>query len=314
MANGPYYVDPVLTNLSQKWTNGTGEYIAEQLFPVITVPKPTGKYWAYNKDNLRAGGTNIDLRTGRSKTAEVTFGKSLKDFGPLQEHAMKDFISKDEYRDTDSPLDVETDVVDNLNEVMLLSEEISLATMLRSTSVITQNTTLSGTSQWSDYGNSNPFSDIKSAIIAARSASFKAPNTITFSQDVWLALVDHPDLLDRIKWSNLGVVTEADFLRLFAPYGIQKILVGKAMYDNAIEGQTATVGSVWGKDVILSYTTPTPGLRTVNGGYTLRLRDGKYVDKWDEHDPKGTWVRNNDYYDQMLFASELFFLIKNAVA
>jgi hypothetical protein len=66
--------------------------------------------------------------------------------------------------------------------------------------------------------------------------------------------------------------------------------------------------------VILSYTTPTPGLRTVNGGYTLRLREGKYVGKWDVKDPKCTWVRNNDYYDQMLFASELFFLIKNAVA
>lgn len=314
MAQGPNYVDPVLTSISQKWSNETGDYIAEQLFPVVTVDKPTGKYWAYNKDNLRAGGTNIDLRTGRSKTAEITFGKSLKDFGPLQEHALKDFISLDEYRFTDSPLNIETDVVDNLNEVMLLSEEISLATMLRSTSIITQNTTLSGTSQWSDYANSSPFVDIKAAILQARANSFKAPNTITFSQDVWLQLVDHPDLLDRIKWANLGVVTEADFLRLFAPYGITRVLVGKAMYDTVTEGQTSVIGSVWGKDVLLSYTTSTPGLRTVNGGYTLRLRDGKYVDKWDESDPKGTFVRNNDYYDQMLFASELFFLIKNAVA
>lgn len=314
MSNGPSYVDQTLTDLSQKWSNSSGDFIAEQLFPVITVDQPTGKYWAYNKDNLRAGGTNVDLRTGRSKTAEVTFGKSLKDFGPLQEHALKDFITSDEYKFTDSPLNIETDVVDNLNEVMTLSEEISLATMLRNTSIITQNTTLSGTSQWSDYTNSSPFSDIKSAILQARANSFKAPNTITFSQDVWLALVDHPDLLDRIKWANLGVVTEADFLRLFAPYGIQRVLVGRAMYDTVTEGQTSVIGSVWGKDVVLSYTTSAPGLRTVNGGYTLRLRDGKYVDRWDESDPKGTFIRNNDYYDQMLFASELFFLIKNAVA
>lgn len=314
MPLGPNYIDQVLTNISQKHTNDAGDFIARQVFPVITVPKPTGKYWAYNKDNLRAGGTNVDLRTGRSKTAEITYGKSLKDFGPLQEHALKDFISVDEYRDTDSPLDVETDVVDNLNEVMLLSEEISLANMLRNTSIVTQNTTLSGTSQWNDYANSSPFADIKAAIQSVSGATFKSPNTIVFSQDVWLALVDHPDLLDRVKWSNFGVITEADFLRLFAPYGITRVLVGKAKYDSAVEGQTSALGSVWGKDVILGYITPTPGLRTVNGGYTLRLREGKYVDKWDEKDPKGTWVRNNDYYDQMLFASELFYLIKNAVA
>lgn len=314
MPKGPNYQDPVLTTISQKTTNEPGAFIAREIFPEITVPKPTGKYWAYNKDNLRAGGTNIDLRTGRSLTAEATYGKSLKDFGPLQEHAMKDFITKDEYRDTDSPLDVETDVVDNLNEVMMLSEEISLAAMLRNTSIVTQNTTLSGTSQWSDYANSTPFADIKAAVNAVREKSIKSPNTITFSQDVWLALVDHPDLLDRVKWSSFGVLTESDFLRLFAAYGITKILIGKAQYDTSVEGQESNLGSVWGKDVILSYTTTKPGLRTANGGYTLRLREGKYVDKWDENDPKGTWVRNNDFYDQMLFASEMFYLIKNAIA
>ncbi|MCK0519319.1 hypothetical protein [Williamsia sp. DF01-3] len=109
----------------------------------------------------------------------------------------------------------------------MLGKELGDKGLLTDTSIITQNTTLSGRSQWSDYGNSNLFKDIKTAVLQARAASFKAPNTITFSQDVWLQLVDHPDFLDRIKWSNLGVVTEADFLRLFAPYGIARVLVGR---------------------------------------------------------------------------------------
>ena len=50
MPIGPNYLDPVLTNISQKYTNDAGDFIARQVFPVITVPKPTGKYWAYNKD------------------------------------------------------------------------------------------------------------------------------------------------------------------------------------------------------------------------------------------------------------------------
>lgn len=314
MANGPVYQDQVLTNLSQKWKNASDDFIAEKLFPVINVPKPTGKYWAYNKDNLRAGGTNIDLRTGRSKTSEVTYGKSLKDFGPLQEHALKDFISKDEMQFVDSPLDIESDAVDNLNEVMNLAQEISLATMLRDITIITNNITLSGTSQFSDYTNSDPFATIKARVIAQRNAAFKRPNTIAFGWDVWLQLVDHPKILERIKYTQTGVVTTDDIVKLFAPYGITQVFIGAAMYDSTTEGQTGTPTSVWGKDIIIGYITPTPSLRAVNGGYTLRLRDGKYVDKWDEQDPKGEWVRNNDYYSQMLFASELFSLIKNAVA
>ena len=116
MATGPNYVDQALTNLSQAWKNETSDFIAEQIFPVIPVPKPSGKYWAYNKDNLHVGSTDNDLRTGRSKTAEATFGKSLKDFGPLQEHALKDFVTVDEYKFVDSPLSIESDVVDFLNE------------------------------------------------------------------------------------------------------------------------------------------------------------------------------------------------------
>ncbi|WIE74490.1 hypothetical protein [Curtobacterium sp. MCSS17_007] len=314
MATGQSYVDPVLTSLSQKYTNGSDDFIARKLFPVIVVDKPTGKYWAYNKDNLRAGGTNIDLRTGRSKTSEITFGKSLKDFGPLQEHALKDFISKDEYKFVDSPLNIESDSVENLNEVMTLAEEISLATMLRDTSIVTNNITLSGTSQFSDYANSDPFVTIKNRIIQQRNTSFKRPNTIAFGWDVWLQLVDHPKILERIKYTQTGVVGTADFIKLFAPYGITQVFVGAAMYDATTEGQTGTPTSVWGKDIIIGFVQGTPSLRAVNGGYTLVLRDGKYVDKWDENDPKGTYVRNNDYYDQMLFASELFSLIKNAVA
>lgn len=314
MANGPYYVDQALTNLSQAWTNDSDAFIAEKLFPVLPVEKRSGKYWAYNKDNLRVGSTDIDLRTGRSKTAEASFGKSLQDFGPLNEHALKDFISKDELDMTDAPLSVETDVVSFLNEKMLIAEELSLASVLTDTAIITQNTTLSGTAQWNDYSNSSPFTDIKTAVTTMRSSSFKVPNTIAFAWDVWIQLVDHPDFLDRIKWSQTGVMTEQDFLKLFAPYGITKILVGKAMRDSAVEGQTATVSSIWGKNVVIGYVTDTPGLRTDNGGYTLRLRGGKYVDKKDSWDPKGEWVRNNDYYDQMLFSSDVFYLIKNAVA
>lgn len=312
MANGAYYVDQALTNLSQAWENKDADFIARKIFPVLTVDKKTGKYWAYSKDSIRVPSSTA--RTGRSKTQEATFGKSLEDFGPLTEHALKDFITKDEYDMSDQPLNIESDTVNFLNQQMMISDEKDLATLLSNTSIITNSTTLSGTSQWSDYGNSTPFEDIKTRIIAQRAASIKAPNTLFMSWEVWIVLVDHPDLLDRIKWSQMGVVTEADMVKLFAPYGIEQIFVGKVMENTAEEGQTDALGSVWGKHFWTAYITKTPGLREVNGGYTLTLKNGKYVDKKEEWDPKGTYVRNNDYFDQMLFAPECFSVIKNAVA
>lgn len=312
MPKGAFYVDQALTNLSQAWTNDSTDFIARKVFPTLEVEKKTGKYWAYNKDNLRVPSST--LRTGRSKTREATYGKSLSDFGPLQEHALKDFVTKDEYDMTDQPLNVESDTVNFLNEQMAIAEEADLAGTLADTAVITNNTTKSGTGQWSDYGNSNPFADITTAVTTARSAMIKVPNTIIFSWEVWIQLISHPDLLDRIKWSATGVLSEQSLLTLLAPFGITNVLIGKVMKNSAAEGQTDSLVSVWGKHAWLAYVTPTPGLRAVNGGYTLQLKGGKYVDRQDLFDPKGTEIRNNDYYDQMLFSSDCFYLIKNAVA
>lgn len=309
---GQFYVDQALTNVSQAWQNNSEDFIAEKIFPVIPVDKKTGKYWAYNKDNLIVPSTT--LRSGEATTQRASFGKSLNDFGPLSEHALKDFVSKDEYEMTDAPLNVDTDVTNFLNEQMAIAEEQDLSSILADTAIITQNTTLSGTSQWSDYSNSNPFADIKNGAVAMRGQSLVLPNTAFMSWETWITLVDHPDFLDRIKWSQTGVMTEADFLKLLAPYGIKKLFVGKVQKNTARKGQAATLGSVWGKHFWLGYVTDTPGLRQVNGGYTMRLKNGKYVDRNDLFDPKGSEIRNNDYYDQMMFASEVFYLIKNATA
>jgi hypothetical protein len=312
MPNGEFYLDQALTNVSLAWKNDSADFIAEKLFPVIPVAKRTGKFWAYNKDNLKV--PTSDVRTGRSKTREASYGKSLEDFGPLSEHALKDFISKDELDMEDAPLNAESDVVDTLNEKMLIIEEKALAAFLTDPTVITHNDTLSGTSQWNDYSNSSPFDDIKNMCIQGRSHMLKTPNTLTFSWEVWLTLVDHPDLLDRIKWSATGVVGTDDMIKLFAPYGIEKIFVGKVQENNGKDGQADNLVSVWGKDAIAAYVTNTPGLRQVNGGYTLRLNNGKYVQKKDEFDPEGEWIRNKDYYDQMAFSTDCFFLLQDVIA
>lgn len=310
MATGPSNVDKVLTGVSEAFTNDSGDFIAEKLLPVITVDRKSGKYWGYNKDNLRSGSTDIDLRTGRSKTREATYGKELKDFGPLQEHALKDFISKDEYEMSDDPLNPETDVTLFLNERMQLAAEISAAAMLTDTSIITNNS--SPTVKWDD-ASADPIADITAAIQAQTGKAVKMPNTISFGVNVWLALVNNAKMIERFKYSERGILTQDMFLAALAPLGITNVFIGKAVVNSAKEGQTDVLANVWGDNAVLSYVAPNPGLRTTSGGYTLRLKNGKYVDKWDDRDPKGTWVRNNDYYDQMIFNKDTFYLLSNVL-
>ncbi|MFB6518585.1 hypothetical protein [Streptomyces sp. NPDC056401] len=308
MNNQPQYLDQALTNVSNAWFNKDTDFIGSKLFPEVMVKKPTFKVAEYGKDGMRVPSSSA--RTGEAKAKRVNLTRGYNDVGPLTEHALSDIVTRDDYLLTDDPFEPESDVTENINQIMTLIDEKDVATMLRDTSIITQNTTLSGTSQWNDYANSNPFADITTGV---KTGKFVNYNTASFSWESWLAIINHPDFLDRIKWSSLGVMTEADFLKLMAPYGITKLFIGKAKENTGKEGLADAVSTVWGGDFLLGYVTDRPGRKQVNGGYKFRLENGRQVTKEVKNNPPVTEIVNTDYYDHVLMNDECWYLIKNAV-
>ena len=77
---------------------------------------------------------------------------------------------------------------------MLINFETEVAAGI-TTSTITNNTTLSGTSQWSDYTNSDPIAAIDDAKESVRKASAKKPNSIFMSRPVFVKLKRHPKVI-----------------------------------------------------------------------------------------------------------------------
>ena len=304
--------DIPLTNVSQAYRNDPAQFIAEQIAPVVMVPKKQFNIYFYGKENLKQ--VVDDTRTRFGETKQAQFSITSKAFGPLRGHELMDGIDFDQDVITESPLDLEIDTVNNLSEMMALAKEVAVAKTLSDTSKLTINTTLSGTSQWSDYSNSTPFEDLKTAAQQQRLNGIKPTNTIFMSYYTFSILQQHPDLIERVKYSNVASLTLELMQTLFSQFGINKIVVSSAVYDTAAEGLTASNSFVWGNHVWLAYITPTPGLRTVNGAYHFTLDNGRYVDSWFDQLRKTMWIRNNDYYHAEVVGPEAFYLIKNAVA
>lgn len=311
--DGQFFTPDIpLTNVSQAYRNDPTQFIAEQLAPVVMVPKKNFNIYFYGKENLKQVVDDSRVRFGETKQAN--FSVTSKPFGPLRGHELRDGIDFDQDTMTEAPLDLEVDIVNNLSEMMSLTKESAASSLLGDTTKLTNNTTLSGTSQWSDYGNSSPFEDLKAAAQAQRKSGLRPANTLSMSYYTFSILQQHPDLIERVKYSNVASLTIELMQTLFAQFGISKILVSGAVYDTAAEGQDSVNDFVWGKNVLLSYITPTPGLRTVNGAYHFTLENGRYVDSWFEQGKKTKWIRNNDYYHGEVVGPEAFYLIKNAVA
>ena len=309
MSNQALYLDQALTDVSNAWFNDDADFIADKIFPEVLVKKPTFKVGKYGKDGLRLP-TN-SLRTGESKAQRINLTRGYDDIGPLQEHALSDVVTADDYNLTDDPFSPEADTVENINEVMRLIDEKDLAKNLSDVNIVTQNDTLSGTDQWSDYENSDPLADI---VAGVKTGKFVKYNTIFMGAEVWLTLTQHPKLLARVTPSQLGVLTQEIFLKLLEPYGIKNMHIGQARENTGKEGLADNIESVWGRNFWLGYVTDRPGRKRVNGGYKFRLENARRVTKEQKNNPPVTEIVNTDFYGHFLLSTECFYLIKNAVA
>lgn len=309
--DGQLYIDAPLTSFSQQYRNESDAFIQDIVAPVVLVEKKTGKYAYYPKSNLKAPVNS--LRTGEGKTARANFQVQWKSYTELNEHALKDGITKDEYDMYQDPLDPEQDTVSYLMDQLQLEREIDVNSVLTNTSIVTQYATPSVL--WNaTTGAGSPFLDVETGIIQMLLNGLRAPNTIVMGYQVWSQLKNHPDLLDRVKYSQLGVLTTELFTSLFSNNGISRTVVARAVYDSASEGLTATNTFIVGKNLWLIYSTPSPQLRSVNFMHTLVLKNGRYVDSWPVMDRKTTYFRVNDYYSQFVVGAEAIYMIQGAVA
>lgn len=308
--DGQIYIDQALTSFSQQYRNDPTGFIQDVVAPVVPVMRKSGKYAYYPKTNLKAPVNS--LRTGEAGTARANMQVQWKSYDELAEHALKDGITKDIYEQYLDPLDPEQDTVTYLMDQLQLEREINLAAKISSTSVITQYA--SPSVQWNaSTGAGTPFLDIETGVSQMLLNGLHAPNTIVMGYQVWSQLKNHPDLIERVKYSQLATLTTELFTSLFVDSGITRTVVAKAAYDTAAEGLSQSQSFIVGKHLWLMYQSA-PTLRSVNFMKTLVLKNGRYVDSWVNKNRKTTYFRVNDYYSQFVIGAEAAYMVQNAVA
>lgn len=305
------FVSPLLTQISLAYRNE--EYIAEKILPVVPVIKDTAQIATYGMDNLRI---EESLRAQGSGANEVNHTLTLGAHYILKDHALKEFVTKEEEDNADKPITPRIDATENLTDRIQVIKEKELADAMANTGVVTLNTTLSGTSQWSDFTNSDPFADIKTGMEAVRTGSGMMPNTMVMSYAVMMTLMIHPDVIARLV--NVTIVTSAmviQALQLAFP-NIKNVYVGSAQYNSGVEGGTDALADIWGKHFWVGYVSDKPRLKSRSFGFTYQApgqnRQVKVL-AYDE-DKEGRYVRINDKYDQKIVDNKCLYLIKNAIA
>src|SRR5437762_4912330 len=193
------YLDQPLTNVSLGYQNA--DFYAERLLPLLPVQKQSGRYWVFGKEKFQRYET---IRRAGDEARQIAAWSLSNNPYFCDDHALKDSIADEERANSDGT-DLEISTTENLTNAILLDLEIRAFNLVMGASSPVPNTTLSGTSQWSDYVNSDPISAVEAQKTTIKKATAKTPNTLALSYPVFAALRQHPKIIDRFKYTQVGV-------------------------------------------------------------------------------------------------------------
>jgi hypothetical protein len=316
---GSVHVDLVLTQISVGWPNNG--LVGETLFPSVGVNKQSGKYYIFGHEawlpeagDYRAPGTVANEVPGLALSTDTFYA---------QEHSLQIPVTDEERETVDNPLSPDRDGTELVTSKIMLGRERKMQTLATTAAnYASSNTlTLSGTSQWSDYTNSDPIAAVRSAIRTIHSQLFMEPNTMVLPYYVYSILQDHPKLTARIQYAQKAILTADLIAELF---GIQNVVIPGVGIGSGNPGQNMTIGYLWGKDVVLAWVPPRPGLKIPAFGYEFTWgyngATPQVADRWREDPRKSDLIRVSRRYDLKLVGvnsssqSISGFLWKNAVA
>jgi len=307
-----------LTNVSLNYSNDGLNFLHTKLSPTVNVVLDSADIYSYGTDNLRI--TNSVKSKGGVSTG-IDWSVSKAAHYKLEKHKIHTYITEEDYRNHEKPIEPQRDAVEMLTETLMIAKEYSLASAMQSTSTMTLNTTLTGTDQWNDYTNSDPIDDIKTGIIAVKNATGKLPNTLVLAWDTLLTLQYHPKIKDMFP--GAPQITDQmlrDGISKIFP-GITRLEVGMAMYNSANKGASLDLAEIWTKTAIVAYIEPRPKLKSRSLSYTYQHGTPRQVQfigqnggDRDLADREEDYISVKDEYDQILVDVNCGYLIKSAIA
>lgn len=265
------HIDRALTNISVQYFNDPANFVADQVFPSVPVQNQSDRYFVY----LREDWFRDDAKE-RAMGTESAGGDYDVDNTPsyfCKKYAFHKDITEEERVNQNAPLQPDADATAFVVDKIRLNKENNWARTFFVPGVWYQDLVGAGTGSagtsvtyWDDYANSDPLKDIQTMATNMAEVTGKRPNTITMGRRVYDALLLHPDILDRIKFTQTGIMTR-DLLTAF--FDVERIYVAQAIQNTAVKGRDAQMQFMLGSNVLLSYTAPRPGLRTATAGYTF---------------------------------------------
>lgn len=310
------HVNRPLTNISIAFRQAAENFVADKVFPIVPVPQQGNQYNIYDIDDWYRD--DVQRRTPGTESAGSGWAIDRDTYfcDPFAIH--KDVTDADR-ANADEPIDMDRDATNFVSQQMMIKREREWVSAFFVTGNWTGSTTGTDVTPgvlWSAVG-STPIEDVQAQNDSiAEKTGFK-PNTMVIGPEVFTQLKSHPDILDRIKYTERGIVTKDLLASLF---DLERVLVPMATRNTSQENITASFDFLYGKNALLCYVTPTPGIQIPTAGYTFSWTGlgqnnfGDAIKKFRMEHLESDRIEQNSAFDQKLVTANLGMFFSAVVA
>jgi hypothetical protein len=318
------HVNRPLTNISIAYIQRAQDFIADKVFPIVPVMKQSDRYFVYTKDFWFR--TQAQKRAPASESAGGGFKVDNTPSYFCDVFAVHQDVDDQTRANADQPLDMDRDATLFVTQQLLLRREISFTTQFMALGVwqgfisgggpVDFQPNVNGKGYW-DATNSDPMSDVDVLKRSIKSQTGFRPQTFVVADDVFTALRNNPQVLDRIKYTQRGIVSEELLAMLF---GVEKFLVADAVLNSAQENQTGSFDFLVKNIALLVYANPAPSIMQPSGGYIFSWQglfgagaQGNRIKSFRMEQLEADRIEGEMAYAMKLVGADLGVLLKNVL-
>jgi len=262
------HVDRYLTTLSVAFVQKSRNFVADKVFPVVPVAMQSDKYPVYDRGYFFRDEVGVRPLGGEAPRAGY---KITNKTYVAEEYALAHTIDDRVRANADKPLNPDRAAMRLLTTQFMIHRDRQWTDGYFKTGVWTTDLTgvsaspTAGQFLQFDQTGSDPIGLIDQQKDTIAEATGYEPNVLVLGRKVYRTLRGHADIIDRVKYTQRGVVDTEILASLF---GVERVVVPGAIYNTAAEGAADSFSFiVSSNDMLLVYAAPEPALEVPSAGY-----------------------------------------------
>jgi len=308
------HADRPLTNIAvEAFNTGEDGLIGDMLAPGVSVKKSSDTYYVIDK------GAFLRLSSDGAKRAPGTAARRKlwsvsSDQYSVTNYALAGEIPVEYLTDADEAIRHRENTTRNVVGDLRLQQEKRISNLVTSISNVGSGVTLTGGNKFTDFVNSNPLGVVNTAQAFIRSNTGLIATDMAIDWDTAKILRQHPQLLDRFKYTSGGEVTMGQLAEFF---DVKNIHVAHAIENTGEEGLADSMSGIWPNFMSLFHKGMNVGLQTktpvLRMQWTTTAFQGNFGVKRKLEDDAGDKhvevIEAGHYQDEKIVARDLIYTV-----